>query len=280
MELFSLIRLKDWLKNIIIFFPLIFSGYLFDTSNYIKLIICFLSFSIVSSLIYVLNDILDIKQDKKHPKKKITKPLASGKVSIISAYIVLTILIFISCILFYYFPVIRYHIFLYLILSLSYNFYLKKIPYLELLILSLGYLIRIDNGSVIINVESSTLMLSCIFFLGVYFIMKKRIAELYLNDSNLDIETRYVLKFYDKILLKYLSVVSILLVLSILIIYISTINIKLLLSAMFITIFLYRYNLLTNKNSFGENPISLILKEKSLFVLANLALISSLIIYV
>ena len=84
-------------------------------------------------------------------------------------------------------------------MSLSYNFYLKKIPYLELLILSLGYLIRIDNGSVIINVESSTLMLSCIFFLGVYFIKKKRIAELYLNDSNLDIETRYVLKFYDKI---------------------------------------------------------------------------------
>ena len=110
MELLNLIRVKDWLKNIIIFFPIIFSGLLFDTSNYIKLIICFLSFSIVSSFIYVLNDILDIKQDKKHPIKKITKPLASGKVSIIIAYAVLSVLFLISCILFYYLPVIRYHI--------------------------------------------------------------------------------------------------------------------------------------------------------------------------
>ena len=82
MEFLKLIRIKDWLKNIIIFFPLIFSGYLFDLSNYSNLVIGFISFSIVSSIVYILNDILDIERDKVHPTKKYTKPLASGRISI------------------------------------------------------------------------------------------------------------------------------------------------------------------------------------------------------
>ena len=62
MEVLKLIRIKDWLKNIIIFFPLIFSGYLFDLSNYSKLVIGFFTFSFISSIIYILNDILDIER--------------------------------------------------------------------------------------------------------------------------------------------------------------------------------------------------------------------------
>tara|TARA_B100000886_G_C20011898_1_gene322318 strand:+ start:62 stop:289 length:228 start_codon:yes stop_codon:yes gene_type:complete len=69
-DILTLIRIKDWLKNIIIFFPLIFSGYLFDSSKYLILVIGFIVFALVSSFIYVLNDILDVNKDISHPLKK------------------------------------------------------------------------------------------------------------------------------------------------------------------------------------------------------------------
>ena len=63
MHIINLIRLKDWLKNILIFFPLIYSGLLFDGSYYTILILGFITFCIVSSCIYILNDILDFERD-------------------------------------------------------------------------------------------------------------------------------------------------------------------------------------------------------------------------
>ncbi len=89
MHIINLIRAKDWLKNILIFFPLIFSGHLFDNSHYITLFIGFITFNILASCIYVINDILDIKEDKLHPIKKLTKPIASNKITLNSSYVVL-----------------------------------------------------------------------------------------------------------------------------------------------------------------------------------------------
>ena len=122
MEVLKLIRIKDWLKNIIIFFPLIFSGYLFDLSNYSKLLIGFFTFSFISSIIYILNDILDIERDKVHPTKKFTKPLASRTISTKQAILVLLILIIFSLISIFYQPNITIHIIVYLIIGLLYNF--------------------------------------------------------------------------------------------------------------------------------------------------------------
>ena len=72
----NLLRVKDWLKNIIIFFPLIFSGSLFKYDNYTILFLGFITFCIISSFIYVVNDILDVKKDRLHPQKKFLKPIS------------------------------------------------------------------------------------------------------------------------------------------------------------------------------------------------------------
>ena len=74
----QLIRIKDWFKNLIIFFPIIFSGKILEYSNYINLIIGFILFSIVCSSVYILNDIIDKNKDKIHPIKKNIKPLESS----------------------------------------------------------------------------------------------------------------------------------------------------------------------------------------------------------
>ena len=69
-EILKLLRIKDWLKNILIFIPLIFSGHLINFNYYYDLIYSFLVFCLISSSIYVLNDIIDVKSDKNNPLKK------------------------------------------------------------------------------------------------------------------------------------------------------------------------------------------------------------------
>ncbi len=280
MEFLKLIRIKDWLKNIIIFFPLIFSGYLFDLSNYSNLVIGFISFSIVSSIVYILNDILDIERDKVHPTKKYTKPLASGRISIKYANFLLITLIILSIILIFYQPHISIHLITYLLINLSYNFIFKKIPYLEFIILSLGYIIRIDTGSQIINVDSSLLMLVAIFLLGVYFILRKRISELNHKLELNNYKTRDVLKYYNLKILNYFSLTCIFALLVVSLIYVILIDFKLILSFLLMSVFLFKYNQLTSITSDGENPISLITSNRLLLFLSIIILASSTIIYI
>ena len=73
MDILNLIRIKDWLKNIIIFFPLIFSGQLFNSTNYFSLMIGFFTFSVISSLIYILNDIWKINSEGIYVEGKISE---------------------------------------------------------------------------------------------------------------------------------------------------------------------------------------------------------------
>lgn len=279
-DLLYLIRVKDWLKNIIIFFPLIFSGYLFNYSFYFDLFIGFIAFSIVASSIYVLNDIIDINKDRLHPTKKFSKPLACKKISIKIAYLLLFLLIIFSCFLIYFHPVLYSGLIAYIIINLSYNFGFKNIPYLEFILLAFGYVIRINTGSNIIQVDSSILMLTSIFFVGIFFILLKRVGELNHNNNSLKINTRSVLKYYDLNNLKLQSFFSIVLISIILLIYIITININLILSFVLTVYFLYKYYLITKDSSEGENPITFILSNRILLILSFIILLSFIIIYI
>ena len=279
-EIINLIRVKDWLKNIIIFFPLIFSGYLFNFSLYFDLLIGFITFSIVASSIYVLNDIIDINKDKLHPTKKYSKPLAFEKISIKTAYLLLFLLIIFSCFLIYFYPILYSGIIAYIIINLSYNFGLKNFPYIEIILLAFGYVIRINIGSNIIQVDSSILMLSCIFFVGIFFIILKRVGELNHDNNSLNTNTRGVLKYYDLDNLRLLSFFSIVLISIILLIYIITTNINLILSFVLTVYFLNKYYLITKDSSEGENPINFILSNRTLLILSFLILVSFIIIYI
>jgi len=279
-DILNLIRIKDWLKNIIIFLPIIFSGQLFNSEKYPSLILGFLTFSIVSSFIYVLNDILDINKDKIHPTKRYEKPLANNKISIRVAYYILLLLGFLSVILIFNQPVIHISIFFYLALSLSYNFGLKKIPYLELIILGAGYIIRTDTGSKLISVDSSVLMLIAIFLLGIYLILTKRISELNHHFDLKQDNIRFVLKYYNKLHLSIFSLITIISLCVVMLIYILTINIKLIISFIFVLVFLFKYHKVTKNSSKGENPIGFIFSDKFFLFLVIIIIVSSLIIYI
>ncbi len=278
-EILNLLRIKDWLKNIIIFFPIVFSGLLSEYSNYTHLLIGFIFFSIVSSIIYIINDILDIEVDRLHPTKKFSKPLASGTIKLNFAYLVLIFLSIVSFSSLIFLPSIIYNLILYLLLSLAYNFYFKRIPIIELIILSLGYVIRIDAGSTLIKVESSISMIVATFFLAMFFLTIKRLSELNQPEISLTNLTRDVLKFYKKIYLKFASLICGLILILILILYAIHNNMNLLISIFIISVFLFRYYYLARNNTSGENPINFIFKYKSLLFLSILSLFFILIFY-
>ena len=91
-HLFTLIRFKHWVKNLIIFAPLVFSNKFENLINLNIVFIVFINFCILSSIIYIFNDICDYKNDKKNKLKKKIKPIANGSVSLKQAYILIFIL--------------------------------------------------------------------------------------------------------------------------------------------------------------------------------------------
>ena len=130
----KLIRVKHWLKNLLVFLPIFFSKNILNTNYLIICLLAFIVFCFASSIIYVLNDMSDIEKDKLHPIKK-NRPLASGKISKKQAWLVMIFLASIISIIMYFFYKKTENIFviliplIYIVLNIFYkaNIFIDKI---------------------------------------------------------------------------------------------------------------------------------------------------------
>lgn len=198
--LIQMLRPKQWIKNLFIFFPLIFSGLFLDLSLLFEVSIVALFFSLFSWSTYILNDIHDRVSDAHHPKKKY-RPIASGKVSVYTALSVFLFVFFGTLVLvFFSFPKDIFLLFLaYFSYTLFYSFFLKEQFLLDVFALSIGFLLRIFIGAALISVEPSLWILSMTFFVSLWFGFSKRYQELAFGKS-----TRKVLEYYSEELLRIL----------------------------------------------------------------------------
>lgn len=194
---FKLMRVKHYIKNLLIFAPLIFSGDLFDDK---KLFVVFggsIAFSLLSSVVYIINDLHDIEKDRKHPSK-CKRPLASGIVSRKQAYILATVLFVLSLIFHFLLKVswiYYFYLLIYLIINIVYSFGFKDYPIIDIAILSTGFLLRVLYGGAIVDVDVSNWLLLTVISLSFYLSLGKRRNELVKQKGN---ETRKVLAFYNK----------------------------------------------------------------------------------
>lgn len=94
-EIIKLLRIPHWIKNAFVFIPIIFARQIFNADKLIPTILIFLLFSLISSSVYVFNDIRDCEEDKKHEQKKL-RPVASGIISTTNAYIIFILLLTVS----------------------------------------------------------------------------------------------------------------------------------------------------------------------------------------
>lgn len=195
----KLLRVVHWFKNFLLFLPLIFSGNLFNSKMVLITLIGFIMFSLLSSIIYINNDIADIENDKKHPVKKF-RPLPSGQISIKKARIIclLLVVIVLGLIGFLYYKTDNYLVILlpilYFILNLMYSKGLKNVAILDVVILVSGFIIRVLLGSAIIGVNISNWLYLMIMFGSFYLGFGKRRNEIIKNGSS----SRKVLNTYNK----------------------------------------------------------------------------------
>ncbi len=175
---FKAFRIKHWVKNILIFIPAILSSDIFNINIFFKLLIGFISFGMMASSLYVLNDIRDVQHDRLHPLKR-DRVIASGKVNLrkillVSFFLLITSLVLSWMISFQTLQILLF----YFILNWIYSVYLKKERYLDVLVLALFYIIRIFFGSSISGTELTSwfLLTSLMIFLSVS--MRKRHLEI------------------------------------------------------------------------------------------------------
>ena len=179
------IRIYHWPKNLLVFLPAI-TGHFITPESFSTLLVIFFSLSFVASGMYLMNDLLDIENDKKHPEKKL-RLIARGSLSPKNAKIISLLLIIIGLLssftASFYAGIL---IFTYIILIAVYSLYIKKTPFFEAFFLTLVYLLRIYIGVLAVDTGTSQWLMIFSFFFFFFLVLVKRHAELLLHLENLE----------------------------------------------------------------------------------------------
>lgn len=177
-EIIISMRPKQWYKNLIIFIGLFFSLNVLNFSLWINSISAFIIFCLLSGSSYIINDILDIENDRKHPKKR-NRPLASGKLKPYQGIISVVICLLIALIWAFTINVAFFVIsIVFLLLIMSYSLYFKKFIIVDIIILASGFVIRAVAGALAITVTVSPWLVICAFLLALFLALGKRRHEL------------------------------------------------------------------------------------------------------
>jgi 4-hydroxybenzoate polyprenyltransferase len=183
-EALHAMRCHQWVKNLLVFVPAITSHTIFEAPVAAKAALAFVSFGFCASAAYILNDLLDLEDDRRHPTNK-KRPFASGRMSIGSG-----ILLAIGCVAAsaatasFISRSLVAALIIYLALTSLYSFYLKRMVVLDVLILALLYTLRVVAGSVATGIVLSPWLLSFAFFLFLGLAFSKRAADLVQHRQN------------------------------------------------------------------------------------------------
>ncbi|MDU8361881.1 UbiA family prenyltransferase [Pseudomonas syringae group sp. J309-1] len=182
------LRIHQWLKNILIFVPLLAGHELTNTPMLAQACIAFLCFGLCASSVYVLNDLLDLQDDRHHSKKK-NRAFASGKIPIKHGMFIFPTLLFISFILSIYWlsPEFIISLVIYYIITLMYSLYLKRQMTVDVITLAFLYTIRIIAGAAAMGLSLTFWLLTFSMFVFLSLALVKRYAEL--NDARARGET-------------------------------------------------------------------------------------------
>jgi len=172
-DIVKLLRPHQYVKNIFIFAPILFA-FEFSLDKFESSFVAFVLFCMISSSIYILNDIFDIKEDQKHPKKRY-RPIASGAISKKSATTLFMIFSFLSLLSAYLYNINLFYIFvIYFVLNVAYSLGLKHISLVDIFIISTGFVLRLFAGSVVTDVKLSSWIILITFLLAVFLALAKR----------------------------------------------------------------------------------------------------------
>jgi 4-hydroxybenzoate polyprenyltransferase len=208
--LIKTMRPRQWVtKNIFIFAAIVFDKQLLVVDSFLRTLAGFALFCLISSSVYIFNDIADVEADRQHPEKK-NRPLASGKLPMSAAWTAGILLAAVTLGIGYWLaPSFGYVIGLYFLLNLAYSKWLKHIPIVDVLVISAGFVLRVGAGVTLIQVERFSPWLYVVMtLLSLFLGFGKRRAELALLAKGAG-SHRKVLEGYTLPLLdQYIMIVS------------------------------------------------------------------------
>lgn len=267
-EILTLLRPHQYIKNLFIFAPLLFS-FSFNSISVIDSIVAFIFFSLVASSIYIFNDLMDIEEDKQHPKKKF-RPLASGTVSKTTGKFLIFLLSLVSLVGSLFVSQELFTVLLvYFLLNIVYSLKLKHISIVDIFIIATGFVLRLFAGSSVIEAPLSMWIIIITFLLALFLAIAKRRDDVLLSAQGK--ETRKNIDGYN---LEFVNATMILMAGTIIVSYIlytispevvHRLNCEYLyLTAFFVILGVIRYMQITFVEQNSGSPTKIVLKDRLL----------------
>ncbi len=201
--LWRLMRPRQWIKNLLVFAPLIFADDFLRLKDLLPVALAFLAFCLLSSAVYIANDWRDREEDSRHPKKR-TRPLASGQVSLEAAGALLAVLLALGLgLAFLSGPWVLLVAALFLLVNVLYTYILKSQLFLDAFGISAGFMLRALAGAVAIGVAFSPWLFALVLLLTLFLAFGKRRSELRASstpEQHREVLGRYTAPLLDQIL--------------------------------------------------------------------------------
>ena len=263
-------RPHQWVKNVFLFAGLLFSKNIHNPLLFLNVIAGFIVFSLAASSIYILNDIIDIENDRRHPEKK-KRPLASGQLSERSAWAAAVILALLS--VFSAFLIDRQFfiiVVIYIVINIFYTMRLKNLVILDVMCIASGFVLRVLAGTALAGVETSDWLIICTITLSLFLGFSKRRHEIALIGNNAEnhrqVLAHYSLPFLDQMI----AVATACTVIAYALYTVSEETItrfgtrNLIFTLPFVLYGIYRYLYLIHERKSGGNPTSAVLHDRPL----------------
>jgi len=285
LDLIKCLRIRQWTKNILIFAALVFSQNVHRLDITLRSVYAFILFSFAAGLVYIVNDILDVERDRLHPVK-MKRPIASGAVSKRMAWAAVIVLaITVSTISYLFDREFATIILLYVMLQVFYSMVLKNIVILDVFAISMGFLLRVIAGAVVIDVPISNWILICTMLLALFLVLSKRRHELTFLEDKADTH-RLILKEYTPYLLdQMIGVVTSATLVTYMIFTLSDETVlkfgkNMILTVPFVLYGIFRYLYLVHRKNAGGQPEELLLSDVPLqLVVLGYSITAVLVIY-
>lgn len=266
----KVLRPTHYIKNLFVLLPLFFSSQITNTFLLGNAVLAFVSYCLIASSVYVFNDLFDVAEDRIHPAKQ-TRPIASGIVSIPLAYL-LDVVLSISGLLVA--SLVNYQLLLvvigYKLINILYTLILKRIAILDVMILSVGFVLRLYAGSVSTGIALSEWIIILTFLLSMLIVLGKRRNDVLFFEKD-EIILRHVVKGYNSMFLNYTMIMlsSVIIVSYIMYTLSAEIQLRLGTGHLYTTVFwvvagIIRYLQLLFVFGSKENPVKLLIKDHPL----------------
>ncbi len=282
--LLKTMRPRQWTKNVFIFAALVFDKQLFILASFLHTLAGFALFCLISSSVYIFNDLADIEADRQHPEKK-NRPIASGKLPVSVAWGAGIFLVIVSLALGYWLaPTFAAMIGLYFLINLAYSKWLKHIPIVDVMIISAGFVLRVGAGVTLIDVERFSPWLYVVMtLLSLFLGFGKRRAELTLLAKGAGTHRKVLDGYTLPLLDQYIMIVSSTFIVAYSLYTFNAPNLpandSMMLTIPFVVYTIFRYLYLVEVKQAGGSPEEILLSDRPFQIAMFLWALTVLVIF-